>query len=55
MFQFLIAKDDIFFRGEGDGYDCGQFFELQEPKRSYKYAAKNPHACVWDESRFSFA
>lgn len=21
---------------------------------SYKFAAKNPHACVWDESRFSF-
>jgi hypothetical protein len=19
----------------------------------YKFAAKNPHACVWDESRFS--
>ncbi len=21
---------------------------------SYKFTAKNPHACVWDESRFSF-
>ena len=23
-------------------------------KNGYKFAAKNPHACVWDESRFSF-
>lgn len=26
---------------------------MEDKQSSYKFAAKNPHACVWNESRFS--
>lgn len=34
---------------------CKSQLTVLEKEHGYKFAAKNPHASVWDESRFSFA